>query len=135
MNTDDINHPDLMEEVKTTFEAYENALMTNDLQRLDGFFWDSPWVTRYGIADRQCGIDELRQFRTTTPAPNFTRTLHNLRISTFGRDTAIAQVEFVRSDTHLRGFQTQTWRRFSSGWKIVAAHVSMIPWNETSAHS
>jgi hypothetical protein len=40
----------------------------------------------------------------------------------------VAQVEFVRSDTPLRGFQSQTWVRFSPhGWRIVSAHVSMIP--------
>ena len=40
---------------------------------------------------------------------------------------AVAMTEFTRSDTTLRGFQTQTWVRFSDGWKIVSAHVSMIP--------
>ncbi|MFN5511099.1 MAG: AtzH-like domain-containing protein, partial [Burkholderiales bacterium] len=60
------------------------------------------------------------------PAPTFTRRLEHLRINTFGSDLATAQVEFIRTDTSLRGFQTQTWVRFPQGWKIVAAHVSMI---------
>ena len=34
--------------------------------------------------------------------------------------------EFKRSDTHLHGFQTQTWVRMPEGWKIVSAHVSMV---------
>jgi hypothetical protein len=129
MHASETNRPDVLAEVRTCFLDYEAALMANDLERLDQFFWDSPLVTRYGIADRQWGIDELRQFRAQAPAPNFTRTLHNLRICTYDADTAVAQVEFVRSDTDLRGFQTQTWRRMPGGWKIVAAHVSMIPWN------
>lgn len=125
---DHINDPATVAELTACFEAYEAALMANDLDRLDAFFWDSPLTTRYGIADRQCGNDELRAFRAASPAPGFTRTLHHVRICTFGHDTATAQVEFVRSDTALRGFQTQTWRRMPDGWKIVAAHVSMIPW-------
>lgn len=128
MHPIDLNHPETVAEVMACFHAYEAALMANDLARLDAFFWDSPLTTRYGIADRQWGIEELRAFRAGTPAPDFTRTLHHLRICTFGPDTAVAQVEFVRSDTPLRGFQSQTWRRTPDGWKIVAAHVSMIPW-------
>ena len=128
MNALDINRPDCVAEVTQCFHDYERALMSNDLARLDAFFWDSPHLTRYGIADRQFGIEALRAFRAQTPAPSFTRTLHNLRICTFGENTAVAQVEFVRSDTPLRGFQTQTWQRMPSGWKIVSAHVSMIPW-------
>ena len=61
------------------------------------------------------------------PPVTYTRRLHDLRIATFGQDVAVAQVEFERSDTSLHGFQTQTWVRFDDGWKIVAAHVSMIP--------
>ena len=62
-----------------------------------------------------------------TESPTFTRRLEHLKLHAFGRDLAVAQVEFVRSDTALRGFQTQTWARLAGGWKIVAAHVSMIP--------
>jgi hypothetical protein len=122
-----INQPETVAELTQVFEAYEQALMSNDLPALDAFFWDDERVTRYGIADRQWGISELRAYRTATPPPDFTRRLEHLRISTFGQDLGTAQVEFVRSDTSLRGFQTQTWVRFPTGWKIVAAHVSMIP--------
>lgn len=119
---------DVVAELTAVFHDYERALMTNDLAALDAFFWDDGRVTRYGIADRQHGIDELRAYRAATPAPSFTRRLENLRVHAFGSDTAVAQVEFVRTDTPLRGFQTQTWVRLAGGWKIVAAHVSMIAW-------
>lgn len=115
-------------EVTAVFHAYEQALMGNDLVALDAFFWQDARVTRYGIADRQHGVAELRAFRAATPAPSFTRRLEQLRIHSFGPDLAVAQVEFVRSDTALRGFQSQTWARLAGGWQIVAAHVSMIPW-------
>ncbi|WCM93006.1 nuclear transport factor 2 family protein [Acidovorax sp. NCPPB 2350] len=127
---DGINRPEVVAEITALLHGYEAALMANDLERLGAFFWDSPLVTRYGIADRQWGAQALRHYRAATPVPGFTRSLHHPRISTFGDDTAAVQVEFVRSDTALRGFQTQIWRRFPAGWKIVAAHVSMIPWSE-----
>jgi hypothetical protein len=127
MNADQIDQADVVAEITAVFHAYEAALMGNEVAALNAFFWSDPRVTRYGIADRQIGIDELIAFRAATPAPNFTRELQNLRITTFGADIAVAQVEFVRSDTDLRGFQSQTWVRMEGGWKIVAAHVSMIP--------
>jgi len=126
----EIDRPEVLAEVRMAFEAYEQALMANDLDALNAFFWHDARTTRYGIADRQLGIDELIAFRTAAPAPDFTRTLHQMRILALGADLAIAQVEFVRSDTTLRGFQTQTWARMApgpEGLKIVAAHVSMIP--------
>lgn len=123
----DIDDPRVLTELHAVFEDYERALMSNDVEALNAFFWADARVTRYGIADRQWGIAELQAYRAATPAPNFTRTLHHLKLHAFGPDLAVAQVEFLRSDTPLRGFQTQTWARLPQGWKIVAAHVSMIP--------
>ena len=121
------DRPEVLAEVRAVFDAYERALMAHDLAALNGFFHDDPVTTRYGIADRQRGYAEIAAFRAASAAPDFTRALRNTRVSTFGRDFAVAQTEFVRSDTPLRGFQTQTWVRLPEGWKIVAAHVSMIP--------
>lgn len=118
----------VVKDLTAIFEAYESALMRNDVQALNDFFWDDPRVTRYGIADRQCGHAELVAYRASVPAPDFTRALHEVRITAFGPDMAVAMCEFTRSDTPLRGFQTQTWVRMPEGWKIVSAHVSMIPW-------
>ncbi len=130
MNPAVIDDPRVVAEVSAVFHAYERALMANDVAALNAYFWPDARITRYGIADRQLGIAELIAFRAATPAPRFTRRLENLRICSFGPDMAVAQVEFVRSDTLLRGFQSQTWVRLQpgrSGWQIVAAHVSMIP--------
>jgi len=126
MNRAEIDRPAVVEELTRLFHAYEEALMTNDAEALIGFFWADARLTRYGIADRQLGFDEMVTFRRGTPAPTFTRRLENLRITAFGDDMAVAQVEFVRSDTPLRGLQSQTWVRLPEGWRIVAAHVSMI---------
>lgn len=130
MNPAVIDDPRVVAEVTAVFQAYERALMDNDVAALNAYFWPDARLTRYGIADRQLGIAEMVAFRTATPKPAFTRRLENLRICSFGPDMAVAQVEFVRSDTPLRGFQTQTWVRLqpgAAGWRIVAAHVSMIP--------
>jgi hypothetical protein len=124
---DHLNRPEVLQEITGVFLKYEDALMSNDVEALNGYFWEHPCVTRYGINDRQLGHEALVAYRQTVAAPNFTRQLHDVRITAFGPDMAVAMTEFTRSDTALRGFQTQTWVRFASGWKIVSAHVSMVP--------
>lgn len=126
-----IDDPQVLAEVTEQFHAYERALMSNDVPTLTAFFWHDERLTRYGMADRQLGFAEQQAYRASAPAPHYMRVLEHLRIHSFGPDTAVAQVEFVRSDTALRGFQSQTWVRVAQGWKIVAAHVSMIPWDAT----
>ena len=127
MTPDLINRPEVVSEVTRLFLDYESALMRNDVEALNGYFWDHGAVTRYGINDRQLGHSALVAYRQNVPAPDFTRTLHDVRITTFGPDMAVAMTEFRRSDTTLHGFQTQTWVRLPQGWKIVSAHVSMVP--------
>ncbi|MGH6645380.1 oxalurate catabolism protein HpxZ [Aquabacterium sp.] len=129
LSTSQLNHPEVLQEVTSVFLRYEDALMANDVDALNAYFWASPCTTRYGIADRQVGHEALVAYRKTVSAPDYTRQLHDVRITAFGADMAVAMTEFTRSDTPLRGFQTQTWVRFSDGWKIVSAHVSMIPFS------
>ena len=133
MNGPEIDLPTIVEDVTRQFWAYEKAFMANDVDALIDFFWSDPRLTRYGIADRQLGIEEMRAFRRASPAPDFTRRIEKLRVTSFGDAMAVAYCEFVRSDTPLRGFQSQTWVRLAEEgasaptWKIVSAHVSMIP--------
>jgi hypothetical protein len=48
-------------------------------------------------------------------------------ITTYGRDAAVASTLFRRDGAPGRvGRQMQTWMRFPEGWRIVAAHVSII---------
>lgn len=131
MTPGDINHPEVVAEVTRIFLAYEAAFMANDVDALNQFFWDHGAVTRYGICDRQLGHSALVAYRNSVPAPDFKRTLHDVRITAFGPDMAVAMTEFKRSDTPLHGFQTQTWVRMPQGWKIVSAHVSMVPLNSS----
>ena len=126
MSPQDIDQPEVRREIEALFQDYERALMDNDVAALNGYFWRDARLTRYGIADLQLGYDALAAFRAATPAPDFTRDIRRLRITTFCPDMAVAMCEFQRSDTRKLGMQTQTWIRFIDGWKIVSAHVSMI---------
>jgi hypothetical protein len=131
MTPQQINHPEVVSELTRIFLDYESALMRNDAEALNNYFWEHGAVTRYGINDRQLGHSALVAYRASVGAPTFTRTLHDVRITAFGPDLAVAMTEFKRSDTALHGFQTQTWVRMPQGWKIVSAHVSMVPLNNT----
>jgi AtzH-like len=121
-----INTPEIVAEVRTVFHAYEAALLANDNTTLEGFFLNDPNIVRYGIADVQHGFDEISAFRATQGP--FNRELQKLVITTFGEAFATASTQFIREDCPGEtGRQMQTWIKTDQGWKIVAAHVSMMP--------
>lgn len=120
----DVNHPDIVAEVTACFEAYERALVANDLEALDGFFWESEFVLRYGIGENLYGIDAIRAFRADRPAGDLDRSLTRQVITTFGRDFATANAQYRRHKSGAEGRVSQTWVRLPVGWRIVAAHVS-----------
>ena len=122
----DINLPDVHAEVSAVFARYEAALVANDTAVLDELFWPSPHTVRYGVAENLYGIDEVRAFRAARPAQGLARTLHRTVITTYGRDAATAMTEFRREGGHKLGRQSQTWVRLPAGWRVVAAHVSLI---------
>jgi hypothetical protein len=93
---------------------------------LDELFWDSPHTLRYGVGENLLGIAAIRAFRAARPAAGLARTLRNTVITTYGRDLATANTEFTREGNPRIGRQSQTWVRFGDGWKVVAAHVSLI---------
>lgn len=121
----EINHPGTLAEVTEAFLAYERALVANDLAALDGFFWESGFVLRYGIAENLYGIEAIRAFRSERPAGDLDRTLLRQVITTFGRDFGTANAEYRRLKSGAEGRVSQTWVRLPAGWRIVAAHVSM----------
>ncbi|MBF0325803.1 MAG: oxalurate catabolism protein HpxZ [Alphaproteobacteria bacterium] len=123
----DINIPEVLAEVRAAFELYERALIANDLAVLDCLFWDSPLVLRYGVGENLYGIEAIRAFRTSRPAGDLARTLKQTVITTFGHDYATANTEYRRERSGTEGRQSQTWVRLPQGWRIVAAHVSVLP--------
>ena len=123
---DCINLPDVLAEVQAAFARYEQALIHNEVGVLDHLFWDRPGTVRYGAAENLVGYAAIRAFRAARPSTGLMRTLHNTIITTFGRDSATACTEFTREGSPRIGRQTQTWIRTVGGWKVVAAHVSVI---------
>lgn len=122
----DINLPEIVEEVAAIFASYEQAIVTNDIAKLNSFFWNSPLTLRYGADQNQYGIDQIAAFRATRPPVDLARELRNTVITTYGRDFATANTEFYRTSMPGPGRQSQTWLRTDDGWKIVAAHVSVM---------
>ena len=123
----DINLSDVHAEVCAAFARYEDALVHNRLEVLDELFWDSAHTIRYGAAENLHGIEEIRAFRRSRPSAGLARTLRRTVITTYGRDHASAMTEFIREGSDRIGRQSQAWVRMPGGWRIVAAHVSLIP--------
>jgi hypothetical protein len=119
--------PEVVAEVSAAFECYEQALMSNDVATLNDFFHDDPRTIRYGGAENLYGHAAIAAFRNARSPHGLARTLAHTVITTYGRDFAVASTLFYRATTPGKvGRQMQTWSRFSVGWRIVAAHVSMI---------
>lgn len=122
----DINLPDVLAEVSAVFARYEDALVRNKTDVLDELFWPSEHTVRYGAAENLIGIEAIRAFRLARPSHGLARTLHHTVITTYGRSFATAMTEFRRESTAKVGRQSQTWVRMPQGWRVVAAHVSLI---------
>lgn len=122
----EINISEIVEEVTRAFSIYEKALTGNDVATLDALFWASPLVIRYGPTENLYGHEQILEFRKSRSFRGLDRTLRNTVITTFGRDFATANTEFTRNTTPRTGRQSHTWARTPDGWKIVAAHVSLM---------
>ncbi|MCL2891506.1 oxalurate catabolism protein HpxZ [Brenneria tiliae] len=126
MQLDDINHPSVLADVSAAFYRYEKALTSNDIEVLDELFWSHGHTVRYGASENLYGIDEIRAFRLARPSAGLERTLQNTVITTYGDDMAVASTEFRREGSAKIGRQMQTWVKLPEGWRIVAAHVSLM---------
>jgi hypothetical protein len=119
--------PDVLAEVTAQFARYEKALVTNDVAVLDELFRDDSRTLRYGGGENLYGYKEIMAFRAARPSVGLMRRTDRTVITTYGRDTAVASTLFYRDNAPGKvGRQMQTWVRFPEGWKIVAAHVSVI---------
>lgn len=121
-----VNDPAVRAEVAALVDAYEAALMSNDVEALDGAFWNSPHTVRLGVAETLWGFEEIAAFRVGRTGGSPPRTRLRTEITTFGSDFAIANVAFRRDDTGRIGRQSQTWIRTEDGWKVASAHVSLM---------
>jgi hypothetical protein len=124
----DINLPDVVAEVTAAFNRYEVALNANDVDVLDELFWKNPLTIRYGIGEVLYGYAEIAAFRSARSPVGLARTTSRTVITTYGRDMATANTLFERESTAGKiGRQSQTWMRTADGWRVVSAHVSVIP--------
>ena len=123
----DVNLPEIVAEVEAQFARYEQALTGNDVATLDELFWSGPHTIRYGIAENLYGPAEIAAFRAARSPAGLARRLSRTVITTYGRDLAVAATLFHRDTAPGKvGRQMQTWARMPGGWRVVAAHVSLI---------
>jgi hypothetical protein len=123
----EVDLPELVAEVKAAFARYETALVSNDVQTLDALFHEDTRTIRYGGAENLYGYGQIKAFRAARSPAGLERALSKTVITTYGRDFAVASTLFHRATTPGKvGRQMQTWVRFAEGWRVVAAHVSVI---------
>lgn len=122
-----INDPAVLAEVTAAFERYEAAFVGNDAATLDALFVAEPTTVRYGVAENLYGIEAVRAYRKTVSPAGLERRLAGTQITTYGTDCAVAATLFYRDSAPGKvGRQMQTWIRTDGGWRVAAAHVSLI---------
>jgi len=127
----EVDLPEVVAEVKAEFARYERALVSNDVAVLDAIFRNDPRSIRYGGGENLYGYAEIEAFRAGRSPVGLARMLSKTVITTYGRDFAVTSTLFHRPTMIGKvGRQMQTWVRFAEGWRVVAAHVSVI--NERS---
>jgi len=123
----EVDLPDVVAEVAAQFKRYEAALVSNDVAVLGDLFRADPRTLRYGIGENLYGYEAIKAFRAARSPVGLMRRTDKTVITAYGRDAAVASTLFYRDSAPGRvGRQMQTWVRFPEGWKIVAAHVSII---------
>ncbi|MEM6665610.1 MAG: oxalurate catabolism protein HpxZ [Pseudomonadota bacterium] len=123
----EIDNPEVVAEVTAAFARYEAALVGNDVETLMELFWRDPRTIRYGVAELLYGIEEIEAFRKGRSPKGLERTIERTELTTYGRDFATTAIHYRRhSDPDRIGRQMQTWVRMPEGWRVVAAHVSVM---------
>lgn len=120
-----IDSPDVVAEIRRVFEAYEAALLANDVAALSSFFWRDPKAIRLGADGGLYGWEAIAGFRRGRDVSDVVRDLERVEIHAFGPDVGVATAEYRRRGSGRTGAQSQTWARLPEGWRIVSAHVSL----------
>jgi hypothetical protein len=121
-----INLPDVIDEVTKACNRYEQALVSNDIAVLDELFWNSSHTLRYGVTENLYGYQAICDFRSSRPSAGLSRRVLKHVITSYGRDFATSNLEFQREGSSKTGRQSQSWARTPEGWRVVAAHVSLL---------
>jgi hypothetical protein len=123
----EIDLPDVVAEVREAFARYEQALVTNDIATLNELFRDDRRTIRYGAGENLYGHEAIKSFRGARSPAGLARTLSETVITTFGKEFAVVSTLFQRASVQGKiGRQMQSWVKFPQGWRVVAAHVSVI---------
>ncbi len=123
----EVNLPEIVAEVRASFEAYNVAIESGDTAALNSFFWESPNTVRFGNGEHLFGHSEIASFRSGVWKPGGARKLDRVQVTTLGRDFGLTWALFRKPDgTGPISRQSQTWARFPEGWRIIAAHVSAV---------
>jgi ketosteroid isomerase-like protein len=123
----EIDRPEVVAEVRAAFDRYEKALTSNDVAVLDELFRNDARTIRYGMGENLYGYKEIQGFRAARSPVALGRTTSRTVITTYGREFAVASTLYERPSAPGKiGRQMQTWVRFSEGWRVVAAHVSLM---------
>jgi hypothetical protein len=123
----EINLPDIVAEVTAAFQRYEMALVRNDIATIGELFWRDDRTIRYGIGENLYGYEEIAAFRAARSPVGLARQISRTVITTYGRNFATASTLFERATVPAKvGRQMQSWVRMPEGWRIVAAHVSIV---------
>ena len=122
------NIPEVVADVSDLFERYEQALIDKNVDVLDATFWNSPHTIRLAHNEHGYGFDRIHAHRVArVPGPGTKEKRLRLDIVTVGRDIATVTLVYKVRGKDMTGRQMQTWVRFPDvGWKVIAAHVSMI---------
>ena len=123
----EIDLPEVVAEVRKAFDAYEDALVNNKVDTLNALFRDDRRTIRYGVNEVLYGYDAIKSFRVARSPVGLGRTISQTVITTYGRDFATASTLYERPSAAGKiGRQMQTWVKFPEGWRVVAAHVSLM---------
>ena len=122
----EINIPEIVAEVTAAHDRYNAAVTQNDVAVLDELFWNNPATLRYGATENLYGYEQISAFRKARATDNLERDIRKVTVTTYGRCYATTNIEFIRATSERIGRQSQTWLHTDEGWRIVAAHVSLM---------
>jgi hypothetical protein len=119
-----INDPQVLAEVSSAFQRYQDAIISNDIAVLNELFWNNALTLRYGAGENLYGHAAIAGYRSARNPAGLAREETKRVVTSYGRDFATTNIEFTRSSR--LGRQSQAWVRMPEGWRIVAAHVSFM---------
>jgi len=109
-------------DLRAAFDAYERAIVANDLDALDAAFAPGAETLRGDAAGLLVGHDAISGFRSLRGGVP-PREIAEIHYRPLGDDVALL-VSVSRFLGGGRGLQTQVWQRIDGAWLITAAHVT-----------